>query len=450
MRKVSIPNLANQVESNCYAGEIIYIDNDGENSGRGDFYAYNRSRGVWDHINKNEIRINAQKKAESFLSDARQTEVLKRMALDKWMPDQEMNPHKNFINLKNTMLNADTLETFKHHPKYLSFNQLDYEYDENAQCPKFDTYLQEAVPDNDSRMILQEFMGYLLTPDVRFQKFLVLHGDGGTGKSVLLDTMMSMMGQENYSVLSAADLEKDEAIMELKGKMANFSDEVSEKLVLKSEKLKKMVTGQMVRGRALYKVAVSFKPYARFIMACNMLPRTEDLSNGLFRRLILIGFHNVVTADKINRTLTQELERELPGIFNYALSGRLRLYAQGGFTESDIVKEDIKEYRLEHSSPANFFHVTYGGYRETLKGRILVADAYDDYLGWCDAEGNRPFKKSKFMSVIEGHFSQSVHGFTVSARSGTGNQKYFYILEHGREVRHEKEITVEMPPMEFF
>ncbi len=64
---------------------------------------------------------------------------------------------------------------------------LPFEYLPDATCPLFDSYLKYCLPDKEKRMVLQEFLGYIFTPNdiCNLEKCLLLYGEGSNGKSVL-------------------------------------------------------------------------------------------------------------------------------------------------------------------------------------------------------------------------------------------------------------------------
>ena len=75
----------------------------------------------------------------------------------------------------------------------VTLNRLPIKYDAEATCPRFNQYISELLTDEDI-MVVQEFCGYMLLPTTKAQVALFLRGDGGEGKSVLLNVLSAIMG----------------------------------------------------------------------------------------------------------------------------------------------------------------------------------------------------------------------------------------------------------------
>ncbi len=44
-------------------------------------------------------------------------------------------------------------------------------------------FLNDAMPDHTDQLTLWQYIGYSMTRDTRFQRFMIIRGIGGTGKS---------------------------------------------------------------------------------------------------------------------------------------------------------------------------------------------------------------------------------------------------------------------------
>ena len=75
-----------------------------------------------------------------------------------------------------------------------------------AMTPLFHKVLGEALPEEGDRLLLQWFAAYMLYPSCRHEVFLVSYGPGGTSKSTLSDAMMEMLGADQRTVLSIAQI----------------------------------------------------------------------------------------------------------------------------------------------------------------------------------------------------------------------------------------------------
>ncbi|MBQ6519716.1 MAG: hypothetical protein IJI14_13420 [Anaerolineaceae bacterium] len=93
-----------------------------------------------------------------------------------------------WINFQNGFYNPIEKTFIPHDPKYKAINQIPHNYDPDASCDGLSTFtwLKSAFSDPDDLEMLFQFAGLCLTTDTRQQKFLILHGSGGSGKSTLI------------------------------------------------------------------------------------------------------------------------------------------------------------------------------------------------------------------------------------------------------------------------
>ena len=77
------------------------------------------------------------------------------MALRKYVKDTDTKT----LNLRNGLLDLDTLELREHKKDYISFVQIPHDYDPKAKCPKILKYIKEWVKSEDLDFI-QEWCGY--------------------------------------------------------------------------------------------------------------------------------------------------------------------------------------------------------------------------------------------------------------------------------------------------
>jgi len=83
---------------------------------------------------------------------------------------------------------------------------LNYDFDPAATCPKFLRYLSEVQPDPENQSVLQMLMGLALVPDCSYNVAFFLYGQGGTGKSVFVNVLSALVGQENCCSVPLASL----------------------------------------------------------------------------------------------------------------------------------------------------------------------------------------------------------------------------------------------------
>jgi DNA primase catalytic core len=136
--------------------------------------------------------------------------------------------NKYIINMKNGLYNIKTGELTAHTEKYISLRQIPVEYNPTANAPKFRKFMSEVVTPEDAQVLL-EFIGYSLIFDMKHDQAIMLQGAGANGKSILLQFIIALHGEENICSTSLQRLCEDRfALSELYGKPLNVFADLSD------------------------------------------------------------------------------------------------------------------------------------------------------------------------------------------------------------------------------
>ena len=88
----------------------------------------------------------------------------------------------------------------------------------------------------------------------------------------------------------------------------------------------------------------------------NNLPDTKDTSHGYFRRLSILCFNASFSNKQRDNNLREKLEKELPGIFIWAIDGLKRLKENDfKFSECSNMNEVLRQYQREQTPMLQFF-----------------------------------------------------------------------------------------------
>ncbi len=156
-------------------------------------------------------------------------------------PELLESPPLEIVNVANGLLNVKTRELAEHSPTHLSPVRIAAAYDPDAKCPAIDKFLKASIPDLVA--LFEEIAGYVITPDNRYQKAVMLMGPGGTGKTTALGLLTALVGPVNVSTVALHQLEEDRfATADLYGVLVNiFADLPSH--ALRSSSILKTITG---------------------------------------------------------------------------------------------------------------------------------------------------------------------------------------------------------------
>ncbi|MBI2602836.1 MAG: hypothetical protein HYW48_07260 [Deltaproteobacteria bacterium] len=312
-----------------------------------------------------------------------------------------------------------------HSPELFSTNGLNYPFEPNSSCEFFRKFLQEVVPDNEVRQLLQEWVGYNLVVDTSQHTFVLLLGDGGNGKSVFCRVMRLLLGAENVSSLSldSFNASRTFALASTEGKLANICEDLSETSKISEGLLKQFVSGDNLSVERKFKDHFELTPTARLTFSSNSFPRFIDRSNGIWRRCIVIPFDQTIAESKKDPKLgTDEFwlnSGELPGILNWALEGLGRLREKGTFTKPQVCEGLKDEYRRESNPAAQFLEEGYC-YSPGISEGILSTTLYESYRNFCLNGGFVAINRTRFSREIKKIFP----GVSLSKNAVTGCSRH--------------------------
>ncbi len=296
---------------------------------------------------------------------------------------------------------------------------LPYNYDPISACPIFDRFLYRVLPDNDSRSILQEFMGYVFTSGLKIEKVLVLYGSGSNGKSVFFEVVSELMGRENISFKGLGDLcmkgdKGNNHRAEVENKLINYSSEINAKGA-DLDLFKGVTSGEPVPARRLYKDVYMFRNDAKLIFNANKLPTETEKTHAFFRRYIIIPFEVTISDDEKDVDLHRKIiDNELSGVMNWVIAGLKRLLANRDFTQSEKVEAALEDFKKESNSVLQFIEE----YAIIDKEYEFVSntDLYNSYTEFCNSNGYHRLNQNNFSKemISAGHkkASKKIEGRT--------------------------------------
>jgi P4 family phage/plasmid primase-like protien len=316
-----------------------------------------------------------------------------------------------------------------HTPEWFSPSCVPYAFDPTARCPMWEQFLDKVLEGDVERIhILQEWFGLLLTPDTTFQKFLVLEGEGANGKSVVLEILEAMLGRENVSHVPLEVFGQRFQLGMTLHKLANLAPEVNEHAKLDEGVIKQFVGGDVLYVDRKGINGISAKPTARLVVATNSRPKIGDRTYGMWRRMELLPFQVTIPPAEQDHQLAAKLKTELPGILNWALTGRRRLHAQSRFTTSAIANAALNEYR-EQSNPARQFLSEHCHLDPSVN--TSVERVYSRYVHWSKMNGHTPIGNAQFGKELK-----KLYPSVERKRASSGSRPWAYaglVVDDGDE-----------------
>ena len=324
---------------------------------------------------------------------------------------ERLNPATNFINLENGLLDLSTFTLMPHSKIFASLVQLPFDYDPEAECPRFQEFLRQVFREDEELITLvQEIMGYCLSPSIEAQKFFIFYSDGSSGKSVLCSILQHLAGgDKNVSSVTLSNLNQKFQRAELYGKLLNISTE-NEVSKFNTEALKSITSGDPIQIEHKFQKPFTTRLTAKLLFAMNSLPEPKDKTFAFYRRLVLVPFKTKFVDNpregtnemKRNPKIEEGLLEELPGILSWCIEGLKRLVANNyQFTRSQEAEKLMLEYRKDISPVFSFIEECI---EAQDRERTVTQDLFKAYDCWC------------VKNVIKGHISK--REFLRSLREG--------------------------------
>ena len=228
--------------------------------------------------------------------------------------------------------------------------------------------------------MLWEYLGYAMTTDTGFQKFLTLTGPGGTGKSVVIGMMEDIVSTENISNISLQDLNNRFYPSALHLKLLNSCADIPSIGMQNVDNLKKATGEDTLLYERKGKDAHFFRSYAKLVFSANEIPlNLDEKSDAFYRRLLILRMTHKTAPDKRDTHLREKLAEEWQFILYHSLIGLKRLFAQGHFTESRGCSEAIRELRHRADNVQAFMEDCIGDAPGKRVMRSVVFEAYENY-----------------------------------------------------------------------
>jgi P4 family phage/plasmid primase-like protien len=230
---------------------------------------------------------------------------------------------------------------------------------EGVTCPRWEAFVAESFEgrsDATARIAaLQEFAGYLLLQHARFKRALVIYGPSDTGKSEVGKLFRAMVGGGRVCSIPLGDMGDPRKVAPIKGKLLNLLSELPRNALVHDGGFKALVsTGDAIQIDEKFKAPLGYVPIAKHVVLTNNLPRIDDHTFAVFRRLLILSFENIVPKEKQDPDLEKAFLQEMVGILAWAVSGARRLVEhQGRFTEPPSSVALVDEYRKEENPLAS-------------------------------------------------------------------------------------------------
>lgn len=343
----------------------------------------------------------------SFLSDVRKAvkfEINKAGSI----PDVHWRGRdgKDYISFKNGILDVQTGNLLSHTEEWFSFQSVDIEYQEEAECPNFLGFLED-VWEGDQELIesLRLWMGYCILSQANLQKFAVFKGASRAGKSTLAGVIEAMLGRANTTSTSLSLIGSDFGLESLMGKklcVFQDADRASmDRMGIATERIKSLASNDPVGINRKGQSVVHQRLGVKVAFVCNRMPPFLNDENALTNRMIVFPFWKSFEGRE-DFGLLERLEGEVQGILNWSLVGARRLLRGERLLMSSKGRESLQEIHESLDS-------VHGFVAECVKdtghehNKVSCKTLWDSYREWCKDSGRMPKNKQRMFMELSSH-----------------------------------------------
>ena len=302
------------------------------------------------------------------------------------------------LNVVNGTLDLRTGKLRAHDPADLNTKLAPVSFEPGAECPTWERFLGDVLPDPDDRAFVRRAVGYCLTADISEHVLFVLHGTGRNGKSTFLEVLRKVLG--DYAQQAPSELllaqqrgsSASEDIARLRGARFVATSETEENRRLAESVIKQLTGGDTLVARVLYGSLFEFEPTHKLWLATNHLPQVRGTDEAIWSRLKQVPFTVTIPKERQDRHLKDKLLAEARGILRWAVDGCME-WRRHGLGESVNVTRATETYREESDVFGRFLEDCCDvgpGQREATGALYAV------YCTWAANQGLKPMSQVYF------------------------------------------------------
>ena len=408
----------------------------------GDFYAvWIEERGLWSTDEDDVLSIidsELRKYADDF--QLKNPEVRVNVmytwdsgtgSIDQWHKYVQKQKRDSFEMLDETILFSNS-ETNK---KDYASKRLPYSL-EKGSISAYDQLIS-TLYSPEERHKLEWAIGSIVTGDSKhIQKFLVLYGAAGTGKSTILNIIQQLF-EGYYSVFDAKALGSSSNSFALEAFKTNplvaIQHDGDLSRIEDNTRLNSLVSHELMTVNEKFKSTYSTRFKCFLFMGTNKPVKITDAKSGLIRRLIDVSpTGNKVSASEYKR-LTKQIDFEL---------GAIAWHCKEVYLENPNAYDHYKPTSMMGASN-DFYNFVEDAYHVFKKedGTTLKA-AWEMYKEYCDdAKVSYPLPKRAFKEELKNYFKE--YNERLNSEDGTRARSYYSGFKTGIFNQFEKKPVVE-------
>lgn len=275
-----------------------------------------------------------------------------------------------------------------------------YNLDMTSSTPITDKWFEETFQDADKFMM--EYIGYMFYRSYKpFQKFVILRGSGGDGKSTFLNYVRKIIGNSNTSNVDLKGLSGKEAkfnTSHLYGKELNYFADIGKDYLKDSSTVKALTGDDYITGEFKGKDPFDFMSYAKLLFSANELPTFADFTKGFVRRIGLVKFHFI--SDFSEKYDMDKIENEIPAFAYKCMVAFKKAHDKNQLSETQEMKDQTTKWLEMNNHIASFVSDMCVIDLNNEQGESSAC-VYKEYKDYCSNQGYKPRGQAIFTEYLE-------------------------------------------------
>lgn len=262
---------------------------------------------------------------------------------------------------------------------------------DSGEPEQFIKFLADITQDPSLVDFFQRLLGYTLIGGNPEQKFFIIWGPGGNGKTTLLNVMQMVLGSYAASTQPETFVARMNAIpsdiARLQGKRFIATSEPVSKGALNAALVKRITGGDTLLVRFMFREWFEMKVVGVPFMTTNIEPAIKDTDDGIWRRIVQIPITRKLSPRQQRPNYDRFLfELEGPKILRWLIRGAQR-YFEEGLDIPDVIMKVTENYRKSQDELGMFLEDILEPAEDTT---IEVSELQTIYATWCKLHGMRP------------------------------------------------------------
>lgn len=272
-----------------------------------------------------------------------------------------------------------------------------------GDCPMWLAFLNMVTAgDMELQAYLQRVAGYCLTGSTEEHAMFFLHGSGGNGKGVFVNTLSGILGDYVATApiatfMASKNEQHPTDLAGLQGARLVTASETDTGRRWDEAKIKLITGGDPVKARFMRQDFFTFRPQFKLLISGNNKPRLSTVDNAMRRRFHLVPFTVTIPADEIDTQLQSKLRPEWSGILKWMLAGCL-MWRKEGLNPPAAVLAATNEYFDDQDTLGRWIEATLV---RDANGQMERDKLFKSWTWWAEANNEFVGKPAVFYEALQ-------------------------------------------------